>query len=267
MSTLAIGKLYVNILKAKILQKIENTTKKNVIVENPIIVIDYISGTKVSTPGEGDGETFEWNCKLEFEAIKEKTSFFLQCYNNNSENEYNLLGETRIPLILAIENEKFKQWYPIYLKEKKRKKSNFVCRGEILLDIEFFSNDKIQNENLVFTNLLSNEKKIKNPYTKPINQPSKTSSFSIVDNDNISEINMQLPLERPNANSEDNKNTSLQNFQKEEEDFKNHQLYQDMEDISIYNYSINYEKEGFKKVLRSNSVNSKHEFERKKSLK
>jgi len=28
----------------------------------------------------------------------------MQCYNNNTEDNYNLLGETRIPLILAIEN-------------------------------------------------------------------------------------------------------------------------------------------------------------------
>ncbi|ORX55838.1 hypothetical protein BCR36DRAFT_346112 [Piromyces finnis] len=238
MSNLTLGILSVEILKSKGLQKIENSTKQNVAIKNPIIKIDYVSGTKVSTTAEGQGDEFEWNCKLSFEAIKNKTSFFMQCFNNNTEDSYNLLGETRIPLIMAIENENFKQWYPIYLKERNRQKCKFVCRGEILLDIKFFSLEKIKNDNLDISELLSDDSVQKSESQDPLSfskliclKASKSfdsKRLPMVTNNNTSiQPPMIIPRSVTNVSYCDNE---INEFKKEEEDYNNRVLYEDMED-------------------------------------
>jgi len=171
MSSLFLGVLNIYILKSKNLEKIENGTKKNLTIKNPIIKIEYMSETRISIPAEDRGDSFEWNFKLNLDLIKDKTSFLMQCYNNNTEDSVNLIGETRIPLILVIENEKFKQWYPIYSKEKKNK---FVCRGEILLDMHFYSNEKLKNNKTYFSTMVEDYRRKQN---YPVNVPERSSSL------------------------------------------------------------------------------------------
>jgi hypothetical protein len=271
MSSLSLGTLNVNIIKAKSLQKIENGTKKNLTIKNPIIKIDYISGTKISTPAEKQGDEFIWNCKLNFEAIKDKTSFFMQCYNNNTEDNYNLLGETRIPLILAIENEKFKQWYPIYLKEKKRQKNTFICKGEILLDIEFLSIEKIKSNNLDFSSLLLdnsiqnsiNRNSIqipRNPSTSRSiisKSSSKLTGFSIVSSEDAQEIPRQPPKTLPRyVRNIGYRNNGISKYNNEKEKIAADCLYESMRDEEdpIYNDAYFNEKYNDSYNINSNDV-------------
>ncbi|KAL6621628.1 hypothetical protein U3516DRAFT_542158 [Neocallimastix sp. 'constans'] len=177
-------------------------------IKHPIIKINYISGVEFSLPANNQGEFFEWNYKLIFEIIKDRTSFFMQCYNNNSDDCSNLIGETRIPLIFAIENEKFKQWYPIYLREKRNK---FACKGEILIDLQFYSNEKLMRNNLNFSTLIKDKLNYKPPkdnqkdnssIIKSSKSCSSNSSYKSLISDK-SELHIQSPtiLPRPPRNS------------------------------------------------------------------